>query len=232
MLIGTIVNVATVTAGSIIGLFFGKRIKGEIKETTLKALGLAVLVLGVKMAFEEHDFLAVIIALVLGAIVGELINIELQLDRLGVYIQSKTKSSSNTFVLGFVTASVLFCVGSMTIIGSIKDGLNNDPSVLYVKSMLDGVSSIILTSTLGIGVIFSAIVILVYQGALSILASKATFLLDNDIYVNGISVVGGIIIVGIGLNMLNITKIKTANLLPALFIVPIYDILFLYFLRG
>jgi hypothetical protein len=223
MVLGTIVNAAAVTVGTVIGLFFGKRIKGELKESVLKALGLAVVVLGIKMAFEEHDFLAALISLVVGTIVGEIIDIEDKLDKIGSFIQNKTRSTSNTFVLGFVTASVLFCVGSMTIIGAIKDGLNNDPSVLYVKSMLDGVSSIILTSTLGIGVLFSAIVILVYQGGLSILASGAVFLLENEIYVNGISVVGGIIIVGIGLNMLNIVKIKTANMLPALFIIPLYD---------
>jgi len=223
MVLGTIVNAAAVTVGTVIGLFFGKRIKGELKESVLKALGLAVVVLGIKMAFEEHDFLAALISLVVGTIVGEIIDIEDKLDKIGSFIQNKTRSTSNTFVLGFVTASVLFCVGSMTIIGAIKDGLNNDPSVLYVKSMLDGVSSIILTSTLGIGVLFSAIVILIYQGGLSLLASSAVFLLENEIYVNGISVVGGIIIVGIGLNMLNIVKIKTANMLPALFIIPLYD---------
>ncbi|MCB4204984.1 DUF554 domain-containing protein [Deferribacterales bacterium Es71-Z0220] len=223
MVLGTIVNAAAVTVGTVIGLFFGKRIKGELKESVLKALGLAVIVLGAKMAFEEHDFLAALISLVVGTIIGEIIDIEDKLDKVGSYIQNKTRSTSNTFVLGFVTASVLFCVGSMTIIGAIKDGLNNDPSVLYVKSMLDGVSSVILTSTLGIGVLFSAIVILIYQGGLSLLASSAVFLLENEIYVNGISVVGGIIIVGIGLNMLNIVKIKTANMLPALFIIPLYD---------
>lgn len=223
MIVGTITNAAAVTIGGFIGLFFGKRIKGELKESVLKALGLAVTVLGIKMAFEKHDFLAVLISLVLGTLIGEIVDIEDKLDKIGLFIQNKTKNRSNTFVLGFVTASVLFCVGSMTIIGAIKDGLNNDPSVLYVKSMLDGVSSIILTSTLGVGVIFSVFVILIYQGALSLLASNASFLLENEIYVNGISVVGGIIIVGIGLNMLNITKIKTANMLFALFIIPLYD---------
>jgi len=223
MIVGTITNATTVTIGTVIGLFFGKRIKGEIKDSVLKALGLAVLVLGVKMAFENHDFLAALISLVIGTLIGEFIDIEEKLDKFGLFIQNKTKNNSNTFVLGFVTASVLFCVGSMTIIGAIKDGLNNDPSVLYVKSMLDGVSSIILASTLGVGVIFSVVFILVYQGGLSLLAYNVNFLLENEIYVNGISVVGGIIIVGIGLNMLNIVKIKTANMLPALFIIPLYD---------
>lgn len=223
MITGTLVNATTVTLGTIIGLFFGKRIKADIKDSVLKALALSVIVLGIKMAFEKHDFLAVLISLVLGTIFGEMIDIEKKLDNLGAYIQKKTKTDSGTFVLGFVTSSILFCVGSMTIIGAIKDGLNNDPSVLYVKSMLDGVSSIILSSTLGIGVLFSVIIILVYQGGLSLLASGALFLMENEIYVNGISVAGGIIIIGIGLNMLNLTKIKTANMLPSLFIVPLYD---------
>ncbi|MDK2792092.1 MAG: uncharacterized protein PWQ25_955 [Deferribacteres bacterium] len=223
MITGTLVNATTVTLGTIIGLFFGKRIKADIKDSVLKALALSVIVLGIKMAFEKHDFLAVLISLVLGTIFGEMIDIEKKLDNLGAYIQKKTKTDSGTFVLGFVTSSILFCVGSMTIIGAIKDGLNNDPSVLYVKSMLDGVSSIILSSTLGIGVLFSVIIILVYQGGLSLLASGALFLMENEIYVNGISVAGGIIIIGIGLNMLNLTKIKTANMLPSLFVVPLYD---------
>lgn len=223
MITGTLVNATTVTLGTIIGLFFGKRIKADIKDSVLKALALSVIVLGIKMAFEKHDFLAVLISLVLGTIFGEMIDIEKKLDNLGAYIQKKTKTDSGTFVLGFVTSSILFCVGSMTIIGAIKDGLNNDPSVLYVKSMLDGVSSIILSSTLGIGVLFSVIIILVYQGGLSLLASGAVFLMENEIYVNGISVAGGIIIIGIGLNMLNLTKIKTANMLPSLFVVPLYD---------
>lgn len=223
MITGTLVNATTVTLGTIIGLFFGKRIKADIKDSVLKALALSVIVLGIKMASEKHDFLAVLISLVLGTIFGEMIDIEKKLDNLGAYIQKKTKTDSGTFVLGFVTSSILFCVGSMTIIGAIKDGLNNDPSVLYVKSMLDGVSSIILSSTLGIGVLFSVIIILVYQGGLSLLASGALFLMENEIYVNGISVAGGIIIIGIGLNMLNLTKIKTANMLPSLFVVPLYD---------
>ncbi|KAA0259024.1 DUF554 domain-containing protein [Deferribacter autotrophicus] len=224
MIIGTVVNTVAVAVGSIIGVTIGKRIKPEIKDAVMKALGLAVVVLGIKMAFEKHDFLLALIAIVIGTAVGEMINIELFLENIGGYFQQKVKSESGNFVLAFVTASVLFCVGSMTIIGAIKDGLSNDPSVLYIKSLLDGVSSIILASTLGIGVFFSIVVILVYQGLLSLLAFKFTFLL-NDMYVNGISVVGGIIILGIGLNMLGLTKIKTGNMLPSLFIIPIIDFL-------
>ncbi|MGA1846104.1 DUF554 domain-containing protein [Deferribacter abyssi] len=225
MIIGTVVNVMAVGVGSILGVTIGKRIRSEIKDSVMKALGLAVVVLGIKMSFEKHDFLLALIAMVIGTVVGELINIELFLENIGGYFQQKFRSESGSFVLAFVTASVLFCVGSMTIIGAINDGLNNDPSVLYIKSLLDGVSSIILASTLGIGVLFSVVVILVYQGFLSLLAFKFTFLLNDPIYVNGISVVGGIIILGIGLNMLGLTKIKTGNMLPSLFIIPVIDFL-------
>lgn len=229
MITGTIVNTIAVTAGSIIGITFGSRIKTKTKDAVVKALGLAVLVLGMKMSFVNHDFLPGLISIVLGTGLGEFFDIEMKLDKTGKYLQEKTGSNSSTFVLGFITATVLFCVGSMTIVGAIKDGLNNDPSVLYVKSLLDGISSIILASTLGIGVIFSAIFVFVYQGLLSLLASKATFLLSEEVYVNGISLVGGIIILGIGLNMLELTKIKTANMLPALFIIPFIDFIFKLF---
>ncbi|TYB34354.1 MAG: DUF554 domain-containing protein [Flexistipes sinusarabici] len=229
MITGTIVNTIAVTAGSLIGITFGSRIKTKTKDAVVKALGLAVLVLGMKMSFVNHDFLPGLVSLVLGTGLGEFLDIEMKLDKTGKYLQEKTGSNSGTFVLGFITATVLFCVGSMTIVGAIKDGLNNDPSVLYVKSLLDGISSIILASTLGIGVIFSAIFVFVYQGILSLLASKATFLLSEEVYVNGISLVGGIIILGIGLNMLELTKIKTANMLPALFIIPFIDFIFKLF---
>jgi len=229
MITGTVVNTIAVTAGSIIGLTFGSRIKTKTKNAIVRALGLAVLVLGMKMSFVDHDFLLALISLVIGTGVGEFFDIEVKLDKIGQYFQKKTGSNSSTFVLGFISATVLFCVGSMTIVGAIKDGLNNDPSILYVKSLLDGISSIILTSTLGIGVIFSAIFVFIYQGLLSLLASKAAFLLTEEIYVNGISLVGGIIILGIGLNMLELTKIKTANMLPALFLIPLIDYFYLTF---
>ncbi|BAI81296.1 conserved hypothetical protein [Deferribacter desulfuricans SSM1] len=226
MITGTIVNTFTVAVGSIIGVTIGKNIKSEIKDSIMKGLGLAVVVLGIKMAFTDHDFLMALFAIVLGTLIGEIIDIEKMIENFAEYIKSKVKSDSGSFVLGFVSASVLFCVGSMTIVGAIKDGLNNDPSVLYVKSLLDGVTSIILASTFGIGVFFSIIVIFIYQGALSLIAFKLTFLLNDEIYINGISVVGGIIILGIGLNMLGITKIKTANMLPSLFFIPIIDVLY------
>ena len=225
MITGTLVNTITVAVGSLIGISFGKKIPTKIKESIMKSLGLAVVILGIKMSFEKHEFLSVLLAIVIGTIIGEIINIEGFLENIGKNLKKKTKSESGNFVLGFVTSSVLFCVGSMTIIGAIKDGLSNDPSVLYIKSLLDGVTSIILASTLGIGVIFSIIVILLYQGGLSLLAFKLSFLLNDSTYINGISVTGGIIILGIGLNMLELTRLKTANMLPALFIIPIIDVL-------
>lgn len=229
MITGTIVNTIAVTAGSIIGVTFGNRIKTKTKNAIVKALGLAVLVLGMKMAFVDHNFLLGLISLVIGTGIGEFLDIEQKLDKIGQYLQKKTGNNSGTFVLGFISATVLFCVGSMTIVGAIKDGLNNDPSILYVKSLLDGISSIILASTLGIGVIFSAVFVFTYQGLLSLLASKASFLLSEEIYVNGISLVGGIITLGIGLNMFELTKIKTANMLPALFLIPVIDYFYLAF---
>ncbi|WP_022850553.1 DUF554 domain-containing protein [Limisalsivibrio acetivorans] len=225
MITGTVVNTAAVVAGTVLGLTVGKRVKEEHKDGVIKAMGLAVIVLGIKMAFEEHDFFPVIVSIVIGTFIGELADIEGKLEGVGERIKKRMGSDSSTFVLGFVTASVLFCVGSLTIIGCIKDGLMNDPSVLYVKSLLDGVSSMILASMLGVGVIFSAVIIFVYQGLLSLLAFNLRFLLDEPVYMNGISVVGGVLIVGIGISMTGIMRFKSANMLPALFIIPLYDYL-------
>lgn len=227
-MIGTIANTAAIAGGCVIGLTIGKRVGVEMKDAVIKVLSLAVILMGIKMGMEDHDFIAVAVSLVLGTMLGEWIDIEARLDQMGLKFQKLTNSKSNTFVLGFVSASVLFCVGSMAVIGSVKDGLQGDPSVLYVKSMLDGVASIIMASTLGIGVIFSAVSVLIYQGALTLLASQASFLLSDPMYVNGISMTGGIIIMAIGLNMLEVVKLRTANMLPSLFIIPVYDAIWLW----
>jgi uncharacterized membrane protein YqgA involved in biofilm formation len=219
------VNTAAVVAGSAVGLVFGRRVSEQVKDSVIKVVGLAVAVMGIKMCFEEHDFFPVIVSLVLGTVLGELMNIERRLEMLGEILKKSIKSGTDSFVSGFVTASVVFCVGAFTILGSIKDGLMNDPGLLYVKSLLDGVISIILASTLGVGVMFSAVIVLIYQGFLSLLAFNLSFLLNEPVYINAISVTGGVIIAGIGFGLMGIIRLRTANMLPALFITPLYDYL-------
>ena len=190
----------------------------------MHALGLATLLIGAKMAFKTENILIVIGSLAIGGILGEILRIEDGLERLGQFIKSKLKSQSGNFVLGFVTSSLVFCVGPMTIVGSIKDGISGDASILYAKSILDGFASIAFASTLGIGVIFSALTVLIFQGSLTLLGAQLSFLMEPQI-LNELSATGGLIIVGIGFNLLGIKKIRVGNFLPALVISVIFALL-------
>ena len=191
----------------------------------MHGLGLVTLLIGIKMAIQTQKILLVISSLVLGGIIGELIKLEEGIEKLGDFIKSKVKSDSANFTLGFVTASLVFCVGPMTVVGSIQDGINQDASVLYAKSILDGFASLAFASTLGIGVIFSALTVLIFQGALTLLGGSLTFLIQPEI-LNELTATGGLIILGIGFYLLGIKKIKVANFLPALVLVIILALIF------
>lgn len=228
MILGTAVNASAIVAGGAIGLLIAKAGKkkqtnGNMAESVQKILGLATAVLGIQMVFEPHSFLPVLICLSIGTCIGEYIDIEEKVDRFGSFLKKITKSKEDNFVNGFVSASILYCVGATAILGALRDGFLNDPSLLYVKSLLDGVFSIIFAGTLGVGVLFSAIPILIYQGAISLGARQLSFILNNDIYINGISVTGGILVIGVGLNIAGITKLRIGNMLPSLLLIPIYD---------
>ncbi len=220
---GTIVNTITVILGSSIGLYLGARLKDSIKNIMVQGVALSTILIGMKMGFKVENFLIVIASIVIGGALGEIWKIEDKIANLGKYIERRMggKGGEN-FVKGFVLASVIFCVGPMTILGCIQDGLSNDPSILYVKSMLDGLTSIMLSSTLGIGVLFSAGIVFLFQGALTILASFLKFLTEGSILSNFTSV-GGLIIIAIGMRMLEIKEIKVGNFLPALFVVVVLD---------
>ncbi len=220
---GTIVNTITVILGSSIGLYLGAKLKDSIKNIMVQGVALSTILIGMKMGFKVENFLIVIASIVIGGALGEIWKIEDKIADLGRYIEGKMggKGGEN-FVKGFVLASVIFCVGPMTILGCIQDGLNNDSSILYVKSMLDGLTSIMLSSTLGIGVLFSAAIVLLFQGSLTILASFLKFLTEGSILANFTSV-GGLIIIAIGIRMLELKEIKVGNFLPALFVVIILD---------
>jgi uncharacterized membrane protein YqgA involved in biofilm formation len=222
---GTLVNTATVILGSSLGLLIGARFSEKINTIVMHALGLSTLLIGFKMAFRTDSILLVIGSLTLGGIVGELVRLEEGLENLGEFIKRKVKSRSGNFVLGFVTSSLVFCIGPMTIVGSIQDGVSGDASVLYAKSLLDGFASVVFASSLGIGVIFSALVVLIFQGSLTLLGGELSFLLRPEI-LNELIATGGLIIVGIGIYLLGIKKIKVGSFLPALVVAVVLALLF------
>ena len=190
-----------------------------------KGLALCVLYIGVKGSLAGTNTLVTILSLVLGAILGELLNIDRGIERLGAWAQSKLSRGGSRLGEGFVTASLLFCVGSMAVVGSLQSGLTGNHETIFTKSMLDFVSAIILASSLGLGVCLSGAFVLVYQGAIVLLARWAAPVL-SDYVVAEMSCAGSLLIVALGLNMLGITKIKVANLLPAMFL-PIVLCLFM-----
>lgn len=220
-MLGTLVNTGAVLAGSAAGLalrrLIRKPVTGEspVQRIVMQGIGLFTIVLGIKMGIETKQFLIVVLSVVLGGICGQLIGIEEALERLAERLKRLTASNDTTFVAGFVTASVLFCAGPMTILGSVQDGLQHNPNLLFIKSIMDGASAVILTSALGIGVIFSAATVLVVQGLLTLLAGRLQFLVEAR-YLAEFTAVGGIIILGIGIRLLGLKDIKTANFLPAL----------------
>ncbi len=221
---GTFLNVATILIGGFIGLVAGHRIPQKFRDTSVAALGLFTLAYGVYIFTETQNILIPLGSLIFGTIVGERLKIEEGLDGLGRFLQSKflpktesTDSNAHRFVDGFVTTSLLFCIGPMAILGSIQDGLTGDFEMLAIKSLLDGLAAMAFASTLGVGVLFSALPVLVYQGAISLLAGYigAGF---SETVVAEMTATGGIILTGIAVsNLLGIKKIRTGSFLPALF---------------
>lgn len=222
---GTLVNTSAVIVGSLLGLLIGSKISQRMNETVMHGLGLVTLLIGIRMAIQGQKMLLVICSLVLGGVVGELIKLEERIEKLGDFVKSKVKPESANFTLGFVTASLVFCVGPMTILGSIQDGINGDASVLYAKSIMDGFASLVFASTLGLGVIFSAFTVLLFQGALTLLGNSLTFLLKPEV-LKELTATGGLIILGIGFYLLGIKKIRVANFLPAVIFVVILALIF------
>lgn len=231
-MLGTIVN----ALGIIIASIIGSRVKGGIKkrysDIIMEAIPLAVLFIGISGAvgsmLKSTEPLLFIISLLLGGIIGEFFNIENKLDKFSLWLQgfSKDKGEDSNFSKGFVSATLIFCVGSMAIIGAINSGLKGDYTILYAKSILDTITSFILSSTFGIGVMFSGVLVFIYQGFITVFASFFESYITEQI-LNEISVVGGILIFTLGINMLGIRKIKTINLLPSLFIPVIYYLPFM-----
>lgn len=225
-MLGTIVNTIAVIVGSIVGLFLKGGIPKRIDEAIMKALGLSVLYVGISGSLKCTETLLLILSLVIGVIIGELLDLDKALNHLGQHIEASVRKHSknkDSIAKGFVSASLLFCVGSMAIVGAIQSGLEGNHETLFVKSMLDGITSIIYSSTMGIGVIFSAVAVLLYQGIITLASGfLGTLLIETQI--TNIGAIGSVLIIALGLNMLEITKIKVANFLPAIFIPMIYYI--------
>ena len=222
---GTFLNIAAVLLGSMIGLLFGARIPEKLKSTIIAAMGLFTAAMGLQMFLKTENPLIVLGALLIGTLLGEWWRIEDGLLKLGEVLERKFSreqdDGSNKFVRGFLTASLLFCVGPMTILGSIQDGLTGNYELLAVKSVLDGFASIAFASTLGIGVAFSTIIILVYQGGISLLAGQLDALVTPSM-MNELTATGGVILVGLAISsLLEIKKIRVGNMLPALAIAPL-----------
>ncbi|GAQ17944.1 membrane protein [Oceanobacillus picturae] len=232
VLYGTLVNGALIIIGSILGLFFTK-IPERYKETVMHGIGLAVLLIGLQMAFTTEVIIIVLLSLLTGAIIGELLRLEEGLNRLGNWIGSKftTKNDNFSVAQGFVTASLIFVIGAMSILGALDSGIRGDHEVLITKGILDGFVALVLTTTLGFGVILSAIPVVIYQGAIALLATQIENWLP-EAFLNGLIVeltaVGGLLIVAIGLNLLKLTQIRIGNLLPSILTVGIiYSIYYL-----
>jgi hypothetical protein len=223
-LLGTIVNTVSIIAGSLIGLLFKGGISEKYNRTMMQAIGLAVVLIGVKTALKTDAILIVILSLAIGGILGELLGIEDRLELLGNWIGKRLSKDSTGIARGFVSASLLFCVGAMAIVGSMESGLAGDHQTLFAKSILDGISSVFFASTLGIGVIFSAASVFVYQGFITMTASFLGQFLVPDV-VSQMSAIGGLLILAIGIGLLEIKKIKVGNILPAIFIPLIYQVL-------
>ena len=221
-ILGIIVNSLVIVIGAFIGLFLKGSINEKISNTIMNGLALCVVYIGISGALKGDNTIVMIISVALGAFIGEIIDIDNKLEALGKAIEKRfNKNNGNISIAeGFVTATLLFCIGAMAIVGSLESGLNNNHSTLYAKSILDGISSIIFASTLGIGVALSAIVVFIYQGSITLAASfLAAFL--SDIAINNMTAVGSLLIIGLGLNVLGVTKIKVSNLLPSIIIAVI-----------
>jgi hypothetical protein len=220
-MLGTIVNSLMIIIGAALGMLFKKGIKEGYKNTIMDGIGLSVLLIGISNALEFENLVVVIVSIVIGSIIGELIDINKRLNNLGDRLQSKFKNEEGNFSKGFVTASLVYCVGAMAIVGAIQSGLTGNHQTLYAKAVLDGITAIIFASTLGIGVMFSSLAVFLYQGTITIFASSLSVIL-TEIAINEISSVGGILIIAIGINLLGLKEIKIANMLPAIIIPPIY----------
>ncbi|MDN5353435.1 MAG: uncharacterized protein PWQ09_191 [Candidatus Cloacimonadota bacterium] len=225
-MLGTIINSAAILVGSIIGLLWHRKFPQKLTQTAFHGIGVFTIFLGINLAFKTSNFIVMIFSIVIGSILGELINLEGSLNKFSDKLKKRLGSKNDRFSEGLLTAFLLFCMGSMTILGAIEEGLGNAPNLLLAKSILDGFSSIALAATLGIGVMFSIIPLLLYQGGLTLLTALVGDYF-NQIIVDELSAVGGLMLLALGLRILEIKKIRVLNMLPSLVVVVVLGVIFL-----
>jgi len=231
-LLGTIVNSALIIIGSLIGLCLSN-ISESMKNSILKGIGLTVMVLGLQMALQTSNFLLIIISLVIGIVIGEVLDLDGKLNQAGKWLELKIGNRfKGQIAQGFISGTLIFVIGAMAILGALDSGIRNNHEILYTKGFIDGFTAIILTTTLGIGVIFSSVSVFIYQGTIALFATFIDSLIPNDLMkllISEITAIGGIMIVAIGLNLVEITKIKVANFLPGILVI-IAIVPFIYYL--
>jgi hypothetical protein len=218
MISGTLINMAAVAVGGSVGLLFHSRLPERFTKTFFQAIGLFTLFLGFSMSLKTENPLLLIFSLIIGALVGTMLKLQERMEQSGTNLQAKLKLKGGKFSEGLVTSFLMFCMGSMTILGAIEEGLGNEPKLLLIKSLMDGFSSVALAAALGVGVIFSIIPLLIYQGGLTLLAAWFGHSVST-LMINEITATGGILLIGLGITILGIKKIDVLNLIPALLII-------------
>lgn len=213
--VGSLANAAAIIVGSLAGCLLHSRFPERIRAIVFQGLGLCTLLIGLQMAFKVQDILVVIFSILLGGITGELLRLDTLFERLGNRFKATVKSKNPKFTEGLITASLIYCIGAMAIVGSLEEGVSGDPTVLYTKAILDGFASVALASTFGSGVLFSCIPVLLYQGAITLFAGFFQHYFSPELIAQ-LSATGGLLIVGISITLLEIKEIRLANLLPAL----------------
>lgn len=230
-MVGTLVNTGAIIGGSLIGLMIHSRLSSKMTGIVFQGIGLLTITIGISMSLRIESMIIVVVSIVLGSITGQGIDIDKHLRRLSNYLESKSSGTkkgnapTNQFTEGFITASMLFCVGSMAILGAIEDGMGKSPDLLLTKSVMDGISSIALASTFGICILFSSVPVLIYQGGLTLFAAFIMRYMSDDMTAN-MTGVGGILLIGLGISILKIKDVNVTNMLPALVVVVILSYFF------
>ena len=222
---GTIVNTLTIIVGGFLGTVFNRTLQQRYQSIIFQGMGLFIVALGISMSIKMEHVLISVFSLILGGLAGEILKLDQQMNTLGEWLKRRLKFKSERFTEGFISASLIYCIGAMAVLGAIEEGTGSFPNILLTKSVMDGFSSIAFASALGIGVVFSAAPVAIYQGSITLVV----FLFANNIdiaIVNELSAVGGILLVGLGINLLEIKNIKVVNLLPALVFVVVLMLIF------
>lgn len=225
-MLGTLFNVATILLGSLLGLFIRNSLPERFVKIVFQSLGLFTLFLGFSMCLKtDNQFMLLVFSLIIGSILGEMLRLEARFEQMSDWLKHKIKSKNEKFTEGLLTSFILFCIGPMAILGSIQEGLGESSDLLYTKSVMDGFSSIALSSAMGIGVLFSIIPLFFFQGGITVLASYISNFL-NEAMINELTAVGGILLLGLALNILELKKIKVLNMLPSLVVVIVLYLVF------